>query len=80
MDRLHDDGNTHPSNVNVDGVATDGNNRAVMRLIKANQDENISLRINCTHDSHDSCDGNCLDYVPEGVCDMEWLGYFVGEN
>ena len=80
MDRLHDDGNTHPSNVNVDGVATDGNNRAVMRRIKANQDENISLRINCTHDSHDRCDGNCLDYVPEGVCDMEWLGYFVGEN
>ena len=33
--------------------------------------------IQSEHDEHDE---GCTDYVPEGIDDMGWLGYFVGKN
>ena len=71
--------------INVDDIATDSNNRIVMRRLKRNvnddeitdPDQRKSLWIQNEHDK----DGEeCVDYVPEGVHDMGWLGYFVGKH
>ena len=71
--------------INVDDIATDSNNRIVMRRLKRNvnddeitdPDQRKSLWIQNEHDK----DGEeCVDYVPEGVHDMGWLGYFAGKN
>ena len=75
--------------ISVDDIAKNSNNRIVMRRIKRNEadadddnnsnenDENKALRI---RNYHGEDGGGCIDYVPEGVYDMGWLGYFVGKN
>ena len=64
--------------INVDDIATNSNNRIVLRRIKRNnEDDTNELWIQNEHDK----DGeDCVDYVPEGADDMGWLGYFVGKN
>ena len=66
--------------IDVDDIATNSNNRIVLRRLRrndANDENNDSLWIQNVHDK----DGeDCIDYVPEGTYDMGWLGYFVGKN
>ena len=64
--------------INVDDIATNSNNRIVLKRIKRNADDDYnSLYI---QDRHDDDGEDCVDYVPEGAEDMEWLGYFIGKN
>ena len=64
--------------INVEDIATNNNNRIVLRRIKRNDaDDKKSLWVQNEHDE----DGeHCDDYVPEGAEDMGWLGYFIGKN
>ena len=64
--------------INVDDIATNSNNRIVLKRIKRNADDDYnSLYI---QDRHDDDGEDCVDYVPEGAEDMGWLGYFIGKN
>ena len=64
--------------INVDDIATDSNNRQVLRCLKRNEadDESNELYIKDLHEDY----GNCVEYCPEGADDMGWLGYFVSKN
>ena len=72
--------NAQADTIDVDGIATSSNNRIVLRRLKrndANDDYNESLYIQHQHDD----DGErCRDYVPEGIDDMGWSGYFIGKS
>ena len=62
--------------INVDDIATNKNNRIVLRRIKRNEaDYNLWIQ-----NQHDDDGEACGDYVPEGANDMGWLGYFIGKN
>ena len=69
--------------INVDDIATDSNNRIVMRRIKRNEadaDDNYNqLWIQNEHDEYED-DEESTDYCPEGADDMGWLGYFAGKH
>ena len=66
------------NNTNVDDIATNRNNRIVMRRMKRNDaNDNDELYI---HNDHDAMSLNCSAYRPEGAEDMGWLGYFIGKN
>ena len=68
--------------INVDDIATNSNNRFILKRIKRNDaDDNNELHIQNLHDDDDDEDwGEESDYSPEGADDMGWLGYFVGKN
>ena len=60
--------------ISVDDIATNSNNRNVLRRIKRNKvDDSNELFIQNHYD-------RVGDYRPEGAYDMRWLGYFVGKN
>ena len=61
--------------INVDDIATNSNNRRVLRRLQRNEaSESKSLYIQQNHDR------NISGYFPEGADDMGWLGYFIGKN
>ena len=65
--------------IDVDDIATNSNNRIVMRRIKrnyANYEDNEYLSIRNVYQNGEEC--TC--YFPEGIDDMGWLGYFIGKN
>ena len=64
--------------IDVDDIATNSNNRIVMRRMKNNVADNSKLL--WIQNEHDVDGEDCVDYVPEGANDMGWLGYFVGKN
>jgi len=61
--------------IKVEDIATNESNRDILRRIKRNcpSGGNI-LYIQNQHG------GSRSGYIPEGVEDMGWLGYFVGKN
>ena len=65
--------------INVDDIATNSNNRIVMRRIKRNEakfaDDELWIQ-----NQHNDYGEDCTEYVPEGAYDMGWLGYFIGKN
>ena len=66
--------------IDVDDIATNGTNRIVLRRLKrndANDENNGSLRIQNYHDQNGEY---ASAYVPEGIDDMGWLGFFIGKN
>ena len=66
--------------IDVDDIATNSNNRIVLRRLKrndANDENNGSLRIQNYHDQNGE---HASTYSPEGVDDMGWLGFFIGKN
>ena len=67
--------------INVDNIATNSNNRIVLRRLQRNNanDTNNELYIHDEHDDEDQ-EEDCDDYYPESPEDMGWLGYFVGKN
>ena len=67
--------------INVDDIATNSNNRIVLRRLQRNNanDTNNELWIHDEHDDEDQ-EEDRDDYCPEGAYDMGWLGYFVGKN
>ena len=63
--------------INIEDIATNDNNRIILRRMKRNNPDDDVLYIQNLHDQ----DGEaCEDYVPEGAHDMGWLGYFIGKN
>ena len=66
--------------IDVDDIATDSNNRIVMRRIKRNHANDAKNDVLWIQNHHDEYDEDCEDYWPEGVDDMGWLGYFIGRN
>ena len=63
--------------INIEDIATNDNNRIILRRMKRNNPDDDALYIQNLHDQ----DGEaCEDYVPEGAHDMGWLGYFIGKN
>ena len=65
-------------NINVDDIATNSNNRIVMRRIKRNNADDTKNRALCIQNEHDEDDEDWEEgdnYVPEGSYDMGWLGY-----
>ena len=67
------------TSINVDDIARNSNNREVLRRIQRNNaGDRISLCIQSQQWT--PYGGDCIDYFPEGVYDMGWLGYFVGKH
>ena len=64
--------------INVEDIATNSNNRLMLRRIKRNKETDIQDLYIQNH--YDEEGERCVDYVPEGANDMGWLGYFVGKN
>ena len=62
--------------IKVEDIATNDNNRIVLRRMKRNE-PCFTLWIQNHHDDEGE---DCVDYCPEGPKDMGWLGYFVGKN
>ena len=64
------------NNIDVDDITTNSDNRIILRRLQRNSasDTNNKLYIEIVHYE----DG--VVYVPEGVDDMRWLGYFIGKN
>ena len=62
----------------VDHIATNINNRIVLRRIKRNEDD-VDNKL-FIKNRHNYVGEHCVDYVPEGADDMGWLGYFVSKN
>jgi len=52
----------------------------VLRRIKRNSKYDENNECLYIQNQHDDDGQDCLDYVPEGVNDMGWLGYFIGKN
>ena len=72
--------NDNVGNIRTRDIVSNSNNRIVLRRIKRNSkydENNESLFIQNQHDEEGE---DCIDYVPEGVNDMGWLGYFIGKN
>ena len=64
--------------ISVDNIATSDNNVYVLRRLQRNDaDDANSLWL---QNHHDEDRERCIDYVPEGITDMGWLGYFIGKN
>ena len=65
--------------IKVEDIAANVNNRAMLERMRRNNDDddNDDLWIQEVHDNNDL---ECIDYVPEGVNDMGWLGYFISKN
>jgi len=63
--------------IDAEDIATNDNNRIVLRRIMSNSEDRDVLYIQNHHDDYGE---ECEDYVPEGTNDMGWLGYFVGNN
>ena len=64
--------------IKIDDIATNDNNRLMLSRIKRNNPEDHDKLY--IHNQHDENGEDCEDYVPEGIDDMGWLGYFVGRN
>ena len=72
--------NAQADTIDVDDIATNSNNRIVLRRLKsndANDENNESLWIQNYHDQNGEYTST---YCPEGVDDMGWLGFFIGKN
>ena len=66
--------------IKVEDITTNENNRNILRRLMRHRsvDPITSLYIqNQSDDEEEDDDGT---YVPEGVHDMGWLGYFIGKN
>ena len=66
--------------IDVDDIATNSNNRIVLRRMKNNDADDDNINWLWIQNVHDKDGENCIDYVPEGAYDMGWLGYFIGKN
>ena len=70
--------------MNIEDITTDHDNRRILSRIKRNKEDIQDLYIQNEHEIEidDDDDEEVIDfgYVPEGVQDMGWLGYFVGKN
>ena len=65
--------------IKVEDIATNSNNRIVLERIRTNGKGASS---NCLYiqNQYDNLEGEeCIDYVPEVVYDMGWLGYFISK-
>jgi len=63
--------------INIEDIATNDNNRIILRRMKRNIPDDDALYIQNLHDQNGEA---CEDYVPECAHDMGWLGYFIGKN
>jgi len=68
--------------VKLEDIATDINNRIVLRRIMRNDINSLYIQNRHDDDSDDDDSDNEEDgmYYPEGTKDMGWLGYFSGKN
>ena len=66
--------------IDVNEIAKNSNNRRVLRRLKRNEaDPKKTLWIQNEHNTWEDIFPHS-DYVPEGINDMGWLGYFIGKN
>ena len=76
--------------IKLEDIATDSNNRSVLSNVRSNYEGDLNMGTyngdsdgDYTEDLFirgEVTDWNEVEYVPEGVKDMGWLGYFVGKN
>ena len=64
--------------IKVKDITANVNSWIVMDRIKRNNPEDDDVLYIQNH--HDCNGKGCVDYVPEGVYDMGWLGYFISKN
>jgi len=72
-------------NMNIEDITTDGDNRLILYRIRSNKEDTQDLYIQNEHEIEINEEEGTFehilpDYVPEGVYDMGWLGYFIGRN
>ena len=72
--------NDNAGSIRTRDIATNSNNRIVLRRIKRNSRYDENNGVLYIQNVHDAKGEDCIDYVPEGANDMGWLGYFVGRN
>ena len=67
-------------NINVDDIARNSNNRIVLRRLQRNNADDAKNDYLWIQNVHDSYGEACVNYVPDRVHGMGWLGYFIGKN
>ena len=72
-------------NMNIEDITTDDDNRLILYRIRSNKEDTQDLYIQNEHEIEINEEEGTFehilpDYVPEGVYDMGWLGYFIGRN
>lgn len=86
LQQKEDNNKALAGNMNIEDITTDDNNKVILRRIKRNKEgDNQDLYIQHEHEieiDEDDDEEVSVDfgYVPEGVHDMGWLGYFIGKN
>jgi len=71
--------------MNIEDITTDDDNRLILYRIRSNKEDTQDLYIQNEHEIEINEEEGTFehilpDYVPEGVYDMGWLGYFIGRN
>lgn len=68
--------------INVEDIASNNINTAILRRIQRNKDnDKVQVYIQSGFDAEqDAVEGSYVHYIPESANDMGWLGYFIGKN